>query len=304
MATALEVRAAGAVVIRSPEPGRHAGSDTQDPEILVVHRPRYDDWSLPKGKLDPGETAPAAAVREVREETGVRIRLGVPLPPQRYRAKGRPKRVDYWIGTVLGGDDPAARPPDDEIDAASWVPLAEVEGRLSYPHDRATVRAALDSRGATWPLVVLRHADALPRKGWRGDDRLRPLDPTGREQAVAAAALLTAFGVGRAVTSASTRCVQTVAPYLSDAGLGAEKLDALTEEGASKSAVVDLVRAVRDRVPDTLGAVLCSHRPVLPWILRALGLAEPKLAKGEALVLHLAKTGDGLDIVASERHRG
>jgi len=108
-------------------------------EVLLVHRPRYDDWSLPKGKRDPGEHLLLTAVREVCEETSVRPVLGPRLPTTEYLAAGRPKRVDYW--SALGPDGRAAA--SHEIDAVSWVPLAQAAGQLSYAHDAAVLAAAI-----------------------------------------------------------------------------------------------------------------------------------------------------------------
>ena len=122
--SAIEVRAAGGVVRRTAGDGI---------EVLVVHRPRYDDWSLPKGKLDPGETFEQAAVREVQEETGVRARLAQELSPVRYRdRKGRRKIVRYWIMEV---EDPGSFEPNDEVDEIRWLDPAGAIGLLSYAHD-------------------------------------------------------------------------------------------------------------------------------------------------------------------------
>jgi 8-oxo-dGTP pyrophosphatase MutT (NUDIX family) len=120
------IEAAGGVVLRDGPAG---------PEVLVVHRVRYDDWSLPKGKLDPGETAEQGAVREVEEETGVRAAIGPELPTMRYEVAGEPKRVRWFRMTAVAGD-PRERPADREVDAARWWPVAEALVRLSYPHDR------------------------------------------------------------------------------------------------------------------------------------------------------------------------
>jgi 8-oxo-dGTP pyrophosphatase MutT (NUDIX family) len=108
-------------------------------KVLLVHRPRYDDWSLPKGKLEPGETSEAAALREVEEETGLRCRTGAELPATRYTdRKGRPKRVRYWTMEVVDG----AFAPNDEVDEVRWVPAEEAAHHLSYGHDAAVVLAA------------------------------------------------------------------------------------------------------------------------------------------------------------------
>lgn len=129
---AVEVWAAGGLVVR---PGRHG------PEVLVVHRPRYDDWSLPKGKVDPGESLSEAAVREVREETGIEARPGREVGRVRYRdRRGRTKEVVYWRMTPLGPTE-VAREPDDEVDVVRWVPAADAARLLTYEHDRRLVAA-------------------------------------------------------------------------------------------------------------------------------------------------------------------
>ena len=143
------IEAAGGVVLQmAPGNGAHRsiGSAPVDPEgleVLVVHRPAYDDWSLPKGKLDPGEDAVAAAVREVAEETGVTARPGPELPAMTYRVHGKLKRVRWFRMEHLGGD-PAARPPDDEVDIARWVAVADAPVLLTYGPDRQLLSDALE----------------------------------------------------------------------------------------------------------------------------------------------------------------
>jgi 8-oxo-dGTP diphosphatase len=120
-----EIRAAGGVVMR-------------DGHIAVVHRPRYDDWSLPKGKLEPGESWEEAALREVEEETGLRVRLEEELEPAHYLAKGRPKTVRWWRMSVV---QDAGHGPDDEVDELRWVTPGEAVIMLDYDHDRELVRS-------------------------------------------------------------------------------------------------------------------------------------------------------------------
>ncbi len=282
-----EILAAGAVVFRKGAEG---------PEVLVVHRPKYDDWSFPKGKLDPGEHPAAAAVREVAEETGLDVRLGPPLPDQRYQAaEGRPKRVHYWVGRTVGGDDVDGYEPNREIDEVRWVPLPTAAAGLSYSRDRDTLAAASGLRKATVPLVVLRHGAACPRATWTGDDRERPLAREGEEHAERLVPLLGAYGVTRLVSSSSRRCWTTLAPYadLHDAEL--EVHDDLTEQeatGRSVRAGVDLL--LRTREP----SVVCLHRPVLPMALAALGLPIRPLDPADVLVVHHRRGR----VVAVEHH--
>jgi 8-oxo-(d)GTP phosphatase len=282
---ARDVRAAGAVVTRK-------GGD-----VLLVHRPRYDDWSFPKGKLDPGEHPVTAAVREVAEETGLDVRLGPPLPEQRYRlATGRTKAVSYWTARVVGDDDVSGYLVNEEIDDVAWVPWDEARARLTYDYDRVMLDAARPLRRRTGALVVLRHAQARPRDEWCGDDRLRPLVDSGRAQADRLVPLLAGFGVAAVHTSPSTRCVETVAPYADTTGLPLLTHDGLTEEHASTPSVASLVG---DLLEARAGVVVCSHRPVLPLVLAAMGIQDDvRLGLGEMLVVHHRKRR----VVATERH--
>ena len=281
-----EIVAAGAVVLR---PGR---------QVLLVHRPKYDDWSFPKGKLDRGEHITAAAVREVVEETGLRVRLGRPLADQHYpTSKGR-KRVHYWTARVVDGDDVSRYVPNAEIDDVEWVPVEKAARLLTYPHDRDTLAEALEHPKRTRTLVVLRHAEARARGTWRAADRLRPLLATGHRQAERLAPVLDAYGVRRVVTSGSTRCADTVAPYCRLTGIEPELVDRLSEEDARPRRVRALVRDIVATLGDSGPTVVCSHRPVLPAIFEALGLKDPGLEKGEMLVAHLRQDR----VVAVERH--
>ncbi len=279
-----DVPAAGAVVFR---PGRR---------VLLVHRPKYDDWSFPKGKLDPGEHVTAAAVREVAEETGVHIRLGPPLTAQRYEAAGRMKHVSYWVGRAVGDPDVSGYCPNNEIDAVEWVPLDQTWDRLTYDYDRDTLREAVPLRKRTQALVVLRHGSARSRKSWREDDRRRPLLQSGLLQAEKLVPLLAAYDVRRVVSSSSTRCVQTVWPYADTTGWKLEERDGVSEEDATDESVLAIVDELAEGGE---GAVLCTHRPVLPSVFDALGLAPEKLEPGAMLVVHLRKG----EVVATEHQR-
>ncbi len=293
-------------------------------EVALVHRPRYDDWAWAKGKLDPGEPAAVAAVRETHEETGLVVRLGRPLPNARYALpKGdreRLKYVDYWAAEVTGGDGRLV----NEIDDVAWLRVEAADSRLDYPHDRDQLRAlaAADAAGqlGTWPLVVIRHAKSRPRGSWDRPDPLRPLDDRGRGEAAALAPLLAAYAPSRLVSSPSLRCVDTLRPYADRSGCPVRLRPGLSEEGYAEDptrAVHHLRRLLERGTP----AALCSHGPVLPDLLEALaarvdaaspdaagaagGLADAVrtgMAKGEALVAHLVGTGAAARVVAVERH--
>jgi 8-oxo-(d)GTP phosphatase len=288
MAGPAEIIAAGAVVCRKGVDGR---------EVLLVHRPRYDDWSFPKGKLDLGEHIVSAAVREVAEETGLDIRLGPPLNTQRYtvgNGQRRSKDVHYWLGYVTGGDDVSTYSPNDEVDAVEWVPVDKARTRLSYPYDVETRDEAAGFKRSS-PLVVLRHSRARPRNSWEGDDRDRTLTKAGGFQAEQIAPLLAAYGVERVVSSSSRRCWTTVAPYADLADLDVEVSDDLTEEGADGTTVSEHVaRLLMSQEP----AVLCTHRPVLPLVFEALALEERKLEPGGLLVAHHRRG----KVIAVEQH--
>jgi len=283
-----EIQAAGVVAFRS---GR---------EVLVVHRPKYDDWSFPKGKLERGEHPTAAAVRETEEEAGLRVRLGRPLSGQRYPVRGGHKRVRYWTGRAVdpADDDVSRHVREGEIDQAAWLPAEVALRRLTYRHDRATLREALGVRKKTTTLIVLRHAEARSRRLWHDDDRLRPLLAVGRRQADALEQVLAAYGVRRVATSSSVRCVETVEPYAEASGLSLEATPVLSEEVATRAEVRTLVRGLRHDAEEAGPTAICTHRPVLPLVFDALGLEDPKLEKGEMLVLHLRRG----TVRAVERH--
>ena len=265
-----DVLAAGAVVIRKDA-------------VLLVHRPRYGDWSFPKGKLDRGELAPVAGVREVLEETGVRIRLGTPLKPQRYPNGGRMKTVSYWHGRVVGDPSVDGYVVNDEIDQVEWVPLRKAKRRLSYTFDQATLAEALETEWRTRALVVVRHAHARARKSWRKDDRLRPLLAEGKRDAAKLVPLLSAYGPTRLVTSSSVRCAQTLVPYAEASGWPLEETDGLSQEDATAESVLEIVE---DLLHGKECAAICTHRPVLPTVLDALEVVTEKLSPGELVVVH------------------
>ena len=285
------ILAAGAVVTRE--------HPTRGTEVVLIHRKRYDDWTLPKGKLEAGESLPACAVREVREETGATIRLGVPLDQLTYDTGKGLKRVDWWTGSLVSV---VKRAPDAEVDVVSWLPLRAALSRLTFDHDRFLVRQLME-QPVTTPLVIVRHAKAMDRKDWSRKDAARPINSRGRRQARLLIPMLDAYGAARLVSSTSARCVSTLMPYAHHRELRVESFGQLSEEEGSHDprGVGRLVTRIRNQAAsERQPTVICVHRPVLPHILDALDMAPATLVTGEFLVAHLTVDGD---VHALERHR-
>jgi 8-oxo-(d)GTP phosphatase len=279
--------AAGGVVWR-PRAAPSSGSGGRSRvEVLVVHRPGYDDWTFPKGKPDAGEDLTATAVREIGEETGLRVRLGHPLPDTTYRVSAGPKRVSYWVARTVGAQ--STFEPNKEVDEVRWLKPRDARHLLTYQHDLDVLEAFRDLRdqGAhrTRTLVVLRHAKAEVREDWPGDDEDRPLAARGKARADELPAILGAYGVRRVVSSPALRCTQTVEPYAQTMSTFLEIDDRLSEQAGS-SAARRSVAALLDRKKPV---VLCTHRPTLPWVFAALGLDAIDLAPGEGVVVHHRK---------------
>lgn len=284
------IQAGGAVVTREGKRGT---------EVLVVHRPGHKDWSLPKGKVEPDEHRMVAAVREVSEETGVRIRLGVPLDHRTHPTGVGSKLVSWWGGTVVSE---TRRAPDHEVDVVAWLPPKAALARLSYEGDRALVHQHLD-QPATVPVLLVRHAKAMDRKNWKGRDPSRPISARGRRQARQLVPLFDAYGVQTLVSSSSNRCVSTLLPHASRHGLTIDRRTILTEEEGTLGgdAVIALVEAVRAAAVESgVPAAICCHRPVLPHVLAAMGLPDRPLHTAETVVAHVDARGR---THAVERHR-
>ncbi len=313
------IRAAGAVVWRPGQAG---------PDIALVHRPRYDDWSFPKGKCERGEHVLVTAIREITEETGLRVVLGRPLTPSVYQSGGGVKRVSYWAARCAGSEGFV---PSHEVDEVQWLPAGQARGRLSYERDMAVLDEFSAGPVRTVPLVLLRHAAAGHKSDRAGDrsgaDLARPLDARGLAEASILAELLACYGNCQVISSAAERCVATVRPYAAAMGVGVQVEPALTITGEPVSDA-DLLtagvpagrRSAGGRPPSlaeqgarltaslaTSGVptLICAHRENLPALIDvafgALGARPPEaepLGKAEFWVLQSA---DGV-LVSAERH--
>lgn len=254
--TSVDVLAAGAVLWRG---GGHGV------ELALVHRPRYDDWSFPKGKSDSGESLPFTAVREVAEETGQACRLGAILGDVRYEVADGRKLVRYWSAEARGG----AFEPGDETDELRWVDAADAAELLSYRHDLRILDRFTTLGPPASVMALVRHAKAGSRDQWNGKDALRPLSGSGREQARQLAALLPLFGPDRVASATPVRCRDTMVPLAQDLGLEVmdEPLFGESEFAADQGAGLARLRELAIRPGVT---VLCSQGGVIPCAVGAL----------------------------------
>ncbi len=289
-------------------------------KLAIIHRARYDDWSWPKGKIDKGETIAEAAVREIREETGLRVSLGAYLAEINYKLpSGGKKQVHYWAAKV--SDKALAESkfkPSEEVAKVDWKTPQQARKLLSYEFDDQPLTTLLDlfERGLldTKPLIVLRHAKAMARADWKGgkavDDGKRPLHDFGKQQAKALIKPLTAFGVRRVVTSPWKRCRDTVLPFATKRKATLVERSQLSELGNAKRPA-RTSNVIEDLLESNKATVVCSHRPSLPTILKTIAGCAPadlkreinaatSLRPGQMLVVHLNRTGKKPRVVAVE----
>ena len=277
------VRAAGGALWRPADGGI---------ETALVHRPKYDDWSLPKGKPDEGEHLLETAVREVAEETGLDVVVGRRSVRTEYEVPEGPKRVDYWLMRVVGGEFE----PNDEVDELRWLPVGEACGLVSHAHDRAVLADLARTDVPRQPsLLLVRHAKAGSKSDWDGPDELRPLDGRGRRQAARLAQVLPLFAPAELLTAERVRCRQTLEPLAARLGQGIGSLPELGEEefAADPQAALAAVERLLGPREEPGVAVVCSQGGAIPSVLAALGVRftgiagapHPPAAKGSTWVL-------------------
>ena len=273
----MTVVAAGAILWRKEKDGL---------KVLLIHRGRYDDWSWPKGKLDKGEGISEAAVREIKEETGIRVALGPKLFESKYvLANGSKKVVHYWSAKV---SDKALKKqhfsPDEEVSSFQWVTVSDARKMLTYEHDNDPLDALVKLNQAnsldTRPVIILRHAKATPRDQWKKGEATRPLLPAGLLQAASLAKVLRAYSPKLVVTSSWKRCLDTVLPYLNKHKSKLMERSQLSELGA-KNGPKRTIKLVTKLVDSGKGVVICSHRPALPTIVKAIGTYADKAQRKE-----------------------
>ncbi len=236
----------------------------------MAHRPSYDDWALPKGKLDREESSEAAAIREVLEETGYHCRVIAPLDTTRHKVGSGVKEVDWFAMRPL--PDSPGFSKNSEIDRIRWLSPSAARKLVDYDNDRRLIDGAdIDNLLGTGTIWLVRHGLAGERRKWKGKDRDRPLTKEGRRQAASIAALLAGQGVERVVSSPFARCVETVAP-LSKATRARTERDERLVEGVTPDRLLELFDSLAGD-----NAVVCTHGDVVGIALEAL------LARGTKL---------------------
>lgn len=275
------IQAAGAVLWRY--------SATKKIEIALVHRPRYDDWSLPKGKVEDKESHIACAFREVLEETGYTPVFGPEIGQATYKVEEEKKLVRYWSARAT--DAPVAPVDKNEIDEVLWLEVKDARKKLTLDDDREIVDFFIDFGVDTTPLVLLRHAKALKRTDWDGDDSDRPLDNLGQLQAKRLLPQFYPYNVSEIHSSDAYRCMQTVEDLSRALKLNCIVGLDLSEDAYSKDKEVAL-EYVSSLMNKNKHVLICSHNPILPKVLKKLvgkkyfKELDSKLEPAEAWVIH------------------
>jgi len=265
-------------------------------EVALIHRPRYDDWSFPKGKLDSGEELISCAHREIMEETGLDVELGPYLGEIEYEAIDGAKQVKYWAAKSI--NNAMEFHPNSEVDLLEWHDVDSAKAKLTRDNDREILEIFTESPYKANKLIMLRHAKALARSEWQGGDEDRPLDNLGQIQAKRMHAIYQVFGISQIHTSDAVRCYDTVIGMTKALNIEptiTSKLSEYTFE-KTKDKALDYVKELADQVRTTEDTVmLCSHNPILPRMLEKVckksdvDFPENKLKPGEAWVIYLGK---------------
>lgn len=258
-------------------------------EVALVHRPRYDDWSLPKGKQDSGEAMIACAYREVIEETNLKVALGPFIADTEYFVPDGLKKVYYWSARLA--DDSPEFHPNDEVDLLEWHSLESATEKVTRDSDREILEKFVNIPYDTYPLIMLRHAKALAREEWQGEDEDRPLQQLGQQQARRALSIYQVYGLEQIHTSDAVRCHDTVEQMAKALDIPLTITNKVSEYTwkKNKEKAIDYAKEL---IKINESILLCSHNPVLPRMMEKLtkkidfDYPSNKLEPGEAWVLH------------------
>jgi len=275
------IRAAGALLWRE--------TSELTIEVALIHRPRYDDWSLPKGKIEIGETALQCAYREVLEETGMRASFTRELGSVEYEESGQQKRVKYWAAHCALNKSEFI--PNEEVDQIQWLAASDAHQLATHDSDKSVIETFMSQEQHTDTLIILRHTKSLERGDWDDEDSHRTLDETGFDQAQILIKHLEPFAIDELYTSDYTRCVQTVTPLAHARGLSITAVPSLNEESfeANPEKAIIFANALKQ---DEKNILICSHNPVIPSMLRGILNTKLKnkdlikLEPGDAWIVH------------------
>ena len=285
------ISAAGAVVWR-----KHKDNFT---EVAIIHRPKYDDWSFPKGKLEIGESLIACAHREVLEETNLQTEFGPHLGQVEYFTPDGLKKVTYWSAKVI-----AEKPfrTNTEVDQLKWIPITKVIEVLTNETDKEIFDKFVKVKFNSKPFILLRHAKAITRDEWQGEDDDRPLSSSGQNQAMRLLSTYQVFNIDQIHSSDAVRCYDTVKSMAKGLDIKLEVSSKLSESTYKK----DKEKAfdyVRELIKEDKSILICSHNPILPKMLNKLTKKseieadEDKLSPADGWVIHRS----GKEIIQIDR---
>jgi len=274
-------------------------------EVLLVHRPRYDDWSLPKGKVEEGEALISCAYREILEETGLSIKLGPYIGSVEYYVPDGLKSVAYWSASLV--EDKSSFHANEEVDQIIWLDLQSAAFRATRDSDREILIRFSETPYDSSALIMLRHGKALERTEWQGEDEDRPLQLVGQLQSKRMLSLYQVFGVEEIHTSDAVRCLDTIALMAKSLQITPTITNAVSEYTFKKNKE-KAIEYAKDLIKMKKQVILCSHNPILPRMMEKLtkkidfDYPDNKLLPGEAWVLfHNKKEVLQIDRMAAPR---
>lgn len=261
-------------------------------EVALIYRPKYQDWSLPKGKIEAGETTLQCAYRELIEETGIRAKFTRHIGTAMYEEGGEKKQVVFWAAHCAL--DKSTFIPNEEVTELVWLAPEKAKEKASHKSDKKIITSFEEVERYTDTLIILRHVKALERGDWDGSDSLRTLSEVGFEQSQLLIKHLEAFAIDEIYTSDYVRCVQTVTPLAQARELSVMEVPNLNEENFENDPLraISFANAVKQ---DEKNILICSHNPVIPTMLRGILNSSwrnkdlIKLEPGDAWVVHRVK---------------
>lgn len=280
MDAASPIVAAGAVVWRR--------SQDDEIELALIHRSRHQDWSFPKGKLENNESLISCAYREVQEETGCNVRFGPCLGEISYQVDQQEKKVTYWSAKLLSVD---GTPSPDEVDEVRWVKVHEAKLLITRETDLEVLRRFGELDLDTKPLILLRHAKAIERTEWAGEDTDRPLSSVGERQSKRLLSVFQPFGVEEIHSSSAVRCYETITPIARSLNIDFFFTDSLSEDVHHKDKNRP-VKYIERLLVNNYPILICSHNPVLPNVVSGfvekfgVEINQTRLEPGDSWIVH------------------